>query len=97
MPRSAAHRNAWRSPRGSITWGQVGAHQQGEDHLPSPRTALSHDHRLHLVFFASGLVGVGEGGRNPSGWEGLWGGEPPEGISVFIKHGDRDLCFCKRR
>lgn len=35
--------------------------------------------------------------RNLSGWEGLPGGEPPEGISVFMEPGDRDLCFCKRR
>lgn len=48
----------------------------------------------HLEFFTSGLC-WGWQGQNQSGWEGRLGGEPPEGIPVFIKHGDRDLCFYK--
>lgn len=51
----------------------------------------------HLLFFTSGLC-WGWRGQTWSGWEGLLGGEPPEGISVFIKRADgvRGLCFYKR-
>lgn len=48
----------------------------------------------HLVFFTSGLC-RGWRRRNQSGWEGLLGGEPPEGMSVFIKLGDGDFSFYK--
>lgn len=48
----------------------------------------------HLVFLTSGLCWDWRG-QNPSGWEGLLGGRPPESISVFIKHEDWDLGFYK--
>lgn len=46
----------------------------------------------HLVFFTSGLCWDWRR-QNRSGWEGLLGGKPPEGISIFIKREDGDLCF----
>lgn len=94
MPQSPVCGSARRSSHGSVTWAHICASEQGEANLPFLLGSF-----CSACWLAPGVLHLracwGWRGLDPSGWEGLLGGEPPEGILVFIKQGDSDLCFYK--